>query len=470
MAHTALNDSEIQEFFDEEAKIDKDVQRLAQAIRANPSGLVIYTGAGVSTSCGISDFRGPDGIWTRQKKIQQGIKQPQPQRVVQPPTTIPSPTHMAIVALQQAGYLSKLISTNCDGLHLRSGVLPERIIELHGNCYVEACPKCGRCYYRPQPVDLEGFDKSRAILTGRRCDDCSSLLRRTDVAFGQSLPDVALSSAMKASKAAKVVLVLGTSLRVQPACELPFYNRKATSCIVNLQKTPYDSKTTVRTFCQTDLFINKMMAQLGLTIPTYTDLDLCQNEDWMRRFDGYYPFRSFPDDSWFDSRDDEMALRFLQEQRKGIGIKLKTDASGQVQMERFAIDDQAGEDMDGFEIYPKKDCPHVAAVQVSNIASQLSDHLLHNGCSNCEEKEENWVCLTCAGLMCGRLKNQHMLLHALDTIDQPVPHRVCISLMDLSFWCYGCDSYVTSPVLTPIFNRVHQIKFGENALPIHDIM
>uniref|UniRef100_A0A7S4I6E9 protein acetyllysine N-acetyltransferase n=1 Tax=Vannella robusta TaxID=1487602 RepID=A0A7S4I6E9_9EUKA len=479
MAHTALRDEELTEYFDNDAVIDQKVKQLASEIKkAGRGGLVVYTGAGVSTSCGINDFRGPNGIWTRQSQIQQGQKVETPSRVIQSSNTSPSPTHMALSTLQTAGYLDTLISTNCDGLHIRSGISPDKILELHGNCYVEACPYCGKTYYRAQPVDLEGFDRSRAILTGRRCDSrsCSSLLRRTDVAFGQSLPDKALQRAERVSKAAKVVLVLGTSLRVTPACELPFRNRRAVTCIVNLQKTPYDKRSKIRIFCPTDVFIEKLCQELGIQISPFVAKDFTQDPAWMESFDKHYTFRSAPDDSWFDSRDDEQALRFLQEQKKGIGIKMVTDASGDVKMERYAIGDSEDEDddMDGFEIYPKKDCSHVQALDIAALMSNTLDQKRYaKGCEKCAEAEENWLCLTCNRLLCGRMKNQHMLLHATEALENDFrnpSHVVCASLMDLSFWCYACDSYVTSPTLTPIFNSLHQLKFNESALPIHDIM
>jgi len=69
------------------------------------------------------------------------------------------------------------------------------------------------------------------------------------------------------------------------------------------------------------------------------------------------------------------------------------------------------------------------------------------------------------------MKNQHMLFHADEYLfNENKEHILCASLMDLSFWCYACNSYVTSPSLTPIFNSLHRIKFNEDALPIHDIM
>ena len=244
------------------------------------------------------------------------------------------------------------------------------------------------------------------------------------------------------------------------------------------KKTPYDKNTDVRIFCKTDVFIDKLFKELNLSIPIYNgDTDFTKDLNWMNQFDKFYPFRSFPDDSWFDSRDDETALRFLKEQKKGIGIKMvKDEYSGDIKMERYSIDDDdiqkgCGDDdfdLDGFEIYPKKDCPHLKNIPMELLLKYPLDlQRMEEGCEVCSEKEENWLCLTCNRLLCGRMKNQHMRIHSESTKHT---HSICISLMDLSFWCYSCDSYITSPSLTPIFNNLHNLKFGENALPIHDIM
>lgn len=168
---------------------------------------------GISTSAGINDFRGPTGVWTSRAK---GIAPPK--RTVSNPE--PTSTHMALVELMKNGYLKFLVSQNCDGLHLKSGIPTDKIAELHGNSKCEACAKCGKVYYRQERVKPY---EPKTRLTGRMCTvlDCNSRLRSTTVAFSQSMPDICLDRATKESKICDLSLCLGTSMRVTPACDLP---------------------------------------------------------------------------------------------------------------------------------------------------------------------------------------------------------------------------------------------------------
>ncbi|GAG81379.1 unnamed protein product, partial [marine sediment metagenome] len=97
--------------------------------------LVVFTGAGISTESGLPDFRGPDGIWTRQAK---GM----PPKASPFGSVEPNVGHMAIVELQKLGKLSFLISQNVDNLHLRSGICPDLLAELHGNVTKLRCTRC----------------------------------------------------------------------------------------------------------------------------------------------------------------------------------------------------------------------------------------------------------------------------------------------------------------------------------------
>ena len=99
---------------------------------------VVFTGAGISTSTGIPDFRGPNGVWTRQREGQAAPKASVPFSMA-----VPSLTHQALLALQRAGKLKFLVSQNVDCLHLRSGFPRDLLAELHGNCFVERCDACG---------------------------------------------------------------------------------------------------------------------------------------------------------------------------------------------------------------------------------------------------------------------------------------------------------------------------------------
>ena len=141
MSHTAhKNEREKQEFFDSEDVLNKKIDRLAKLI-LDSQHFIAFTGAGISTSSGIPDYRsgvntvlktGP-GAW---EKRAQNYKQNQPNKnIVHMNKAIPSFCHMTLVALEQAGYLKYLVSQNVDGLHMRSGFNRDKLAELHGNRY-----------------------------------------------------------------------------------------------------------------------------------------------------------------------------------------------------------------------------------------------------------------------------------------------------------------------------------------------
>jgi len=214
----SLNEEEIQEFFDSPEELEEKIKTLANFVRES-SYFVVYTGAGISTSAGIPDFRGPQGIWTLAAK-----NLPRTAPTVDKP--VPTPTHMSLVSLIQHGYLKYLISTNCDGFHLKSGVPPSKMCELHGNSNVEACAVCGKSYWRPFRVRaVQKNKKDRSRLTGRDCE-CGGKLRSTTVAFNQSMPDLCLMEAERHSRFCDLSLVMGSSMRVTPACNLPLRGRK----------------------------------------------------------------------------------------------------------------------------------------------------------------------------------------------------------------------------------------------------
>ena len=163
MASTVSPDlaaSEYEEIIDDDATRASKINQLTQLVKKHKGQILVYTGAGLSTSAGIADFRSglnsatgmPAGKWCRQATEEQwtdSAAEEQKIRVrVTVPTTqaVPTPSHMALVSLQQAGVLKGLISQNCDGLHRRSGFPPESLAELHGNSTIEYCGWCGKEY------------------------------------------------------------------------------------------------------------------------------------------------------------------------------------------------------------------------------------------------------------------------------------------------------------------------------------
>jgi len=183
---------------------------------------VVFTGAGISTESGLPDFRGPDGVWTRRDK---GL----PPKPVNRPweSAEPNSGHLAIVELQKLDRLKFLISQNVDNLHLKSGIRPDLLAELHGNITKSRCVRCG-----------ETVERS----TGPTRCACGGELISSVVHFGQPLPENDLQLSYEHSGKSDLFMVVGSSLVVTPAADMP---REALHCgarliILNKGETPFD--------------------------------------------------------------------------------------------------------------------------------------------------------------------------------------------------------------------------------------
>ncbi len=182
---------------------------------------VFFTGAGISTESGLPDFRGPDGVWTRQAKGEGPIR-------FDWADVKPNPSHFSLVDLQEMGKLSFLISQNVDNLHLQSGIGLELLAELHGNVTKLQCRKCGfKC------------DNFPDLIT---CPICEGRLASSVVDFGQSLPEKDLNEAEQHSRQSDLFVVVGSSLVVHPAAGMPGIALRsgARLVIINQGETPLD--------------------------------------------------------------------------------------------------------------------------------------------------------------------------------------------------------------------------------------
>ena len=206
--------------------------------------LVVFTGAGISTDSGLPDFRGPDGLWTRKEK---GLPPPAQQR---PWSEVdPNAGHYAIKALQDLGRLKFLISQNVDNLHLKSGIRPELLAELHGNLTKMRCPRCKKT-----------VDKSSEASS---CS-CGGTLVSSVVDFGQSLPEKDLSEAFYHSQRCDLFVAVGSSLVVTPAAHMPVEALRAGAklVIVNRGETPLDKYAHLRFHEGTGEVLSEVVALL----------------------------------------------------------------------------------------------------------------------------------------------------------------------------------------------------------------
>ena len=232
---------------DKRLLLEQQIETIAQWI-IDCEHLVAFTGAGISTDSGIPDFRGPDGVWTRRDA---GLAPPRWR--VSPSQIRPNASHLALVTLQQLGKLQFLITQNTDNLHRRSGIRPELLAELHGNGQLMRCLGCDQLHTK-QEVGWEADKWGPAYRTQRpvhgqpRCPACGGRLISSVVNFGDPLPDKELMLAAEHARACDLMLVLGSSLVVNPAASLVGLALKegARVVLVNQGETPYDEVVTFR--------------------------------------------------------------------------------------------------------------------------------------------------------------------------------------------------------------------------------
>ncbi|HEX5040183.1 MAG TPA: Sir2 family NAD-dependent protein deacetylase [Candidatus Limnocylindria bacterium] len=217
---------------------------------AGAERIVALTGAGVSTESGIPDFRGPDGVWTRDPRAERlsnigyyvadpAIRRESWQRRLEHPAwgASPNAAHLALADLDRTGRLLLLVTQNIDGLHLAAGSSPERLVEIHGSIRDSVCLACGD--RRPMP---ETLDRVRAGDPDPACLVCGGILKSATVSFGQNLDPVLLARAEDAAASCDLFLAIGTSLTVFPVARLPqlALDGGARLVIVNAEPTPFD--------------------------------------------------------------------------------------------------------------------------------------------------------------------------------------------------------------------------------------
>jgi NAD-dependent deacetylase len=225
------------------------VQTVATWVDAATS-IVALTGAGISTESGIPDFRGPQGVWTRDPKaerlsnIHHYMTDPDVRKLswrarLEHPAwhAQPNAGHRALVALERRGKLHALVTQNIDGLHQIAGHQSVKVIEVHGTMRDVMCMSCG--WRGPAgPV----LDRVRAGESDPPCGVCGGVLKSATISFGQALVPEVIDSAMQVANGADLLLAVGTSLQVYPVANLVPLAKSAGArvVIVNAEPTPFD--------------------------------------------------------------------------------------------------------------------------------------------------------------------------------------------------------------------------------------
>jgi NAD-dependent deacetylase len=212
--------------------------------------IVVLTGAGISTESGIPDFRGPQGVWTKNPgaektaNLQYYMSDPdirkrswQNRLSSEMWRAEPNSGHRALANLERKAALHTLVTQNIDRLHHKAGTSPERVIEIHGNAHEV---KCMSCTFRG-PMD-ETLERVRAGEDDPRCLGCGGILKSATISFGENLVPADLERAQLAAQGSDVFLAIGTSLTVYPAAALPevALNAGARLVVMNAQDTPFD--------------------------------------------------------------------------------------------------------------------------------------------------------------------------------------------------------------------------------------
>jgi NAD-dependent deacetylase len=218
----------------------------AREIVDGSSRIVVLTGAGISTESGIPDFRGPQGLWTRDPKaekmatIQHYVADPEVRKLawqsrLESPawTAEPNAGHRALVVLERRGKLDTLITQNVDGLHVKAGSDPARIVEIHGTMREVVCLSCNE----RAPME-RALARVRAGEADPACRSCGGILKSATISFGQALVREDLERAQRAAGRCDLLLAVGTTLAVFPIAGVVPVAKEAGARVVILNAEP----------------------------------------------------------------------------------------------------------------------------------------------------------------------------------------------------------------------------------------
>jgi NAD-dependent deacetylase len=225
--------------------------------------VAIFTGAGISTESGIPDFRSPGGIWTKMQPIDfqdfvasEEMRRESWRRKLSGKDKManaePNRGHRAVAALTKSGKAPAVITQNVDGLHQRSGIADDAMIELHGNATYASCLDCQTRFELGPILAVFSEDETLPI-----CDRCGGMIKTATISFGQSMPEEEMMRAQEATLRCDLFIAIGSSLVVHPAAGFPMIAKQngAKLVILNREPTGLDDRA--------DLVLNK---EIGVTL------------------------------------------------------------------------------------------------------------------------------------------------------------------------------------------------------------
>ena len=225
--------------------LDRAVQTARELIE-RARRIVVLTGAGISTDSGIPDFRGPQGVWTRNPEaekmatIQHYVADPEVRkrswrsRLESPALSAePNPGHRALVDLEKTGKLMALLTQNVDGLHQKAGSSPALVVEIHGTAREVVCLDCGE-----RAAMERALARVRAGEEDPPCRTCGGILKSATISFGQGLVPEDLRRAEQAARACDLMLAVGTKLSVYPIAGVVPVAKEAGARVIILNAEP----------------------------------------------------------------------------------------------------------------------------------------------------------------------------------------------------------------------------------------
>ena len=208
--------------------------------------IVVLSGAGISTDSGIPDFRGPEGVWTKNPEaekmatLQHYMADPEVRRRAWQNRlqwvsrkAKPNAGHRALVELERLGKLDTIITQNVDGLHQKAGTSPETVVEIHGTLLEVMCMQCGE----RAPME-RALERVRAGEEDPPCRSCGGILKSATISFGQNLVDEDLVCAQEEAASCDLMLAIGSSLSVHPIAGVVPVAKRAGARVVILNAEP----------------------------------------------------------------------------------------------------------------------------------------------------------------------------------------------------------------------------------------
>lgn len=228
--------------------LESGIGRL-RAMIEEAKAVVPFTGAGISTECGIPDFRSPGGLWTKMRPIDFGDFLADPEArdeswrrrfamQQQFGAANPGRGHRALASLYKSGKIPGLITQNIDNLHQDSGIAADHVVELHGNTTYATCLDCAKRFELP-------WVQERFMASGGHspdCPHCGGFIKTATVSFGQSMPEQAMRRAQQLTDSCDLFVAIGSSLVVWPAAGFPLAAKRngARLVIINRDETEFD--------------------------------------------------------------------------------------------------------------------------------------------------------------------------------------------------------------------------------------